>query len=106
MVERSDPMRNACLSVMLGAVLVAHSATAVIARGDSDVWFWENERSFGWSDVPDSQRGNRPPPQITSKMSVAERCGRLVGRQMVRDRSSRVVSTQLEDACIRSGGKI
>ncbi len=106
MVERSDPMRNASLAVMLGALLVAHSAMGVMARGDSEVWFWENERGFGWSDIPDYQHGNRPPPPITSKMSVAERCGRLVGRQMVRDRSGRVYSTQLEDACIRNGGKI
>ena len=101
-----SPMRNACLSVMLAALLVAHSATAVMARGENEVWFWENGQRFGWSDIPDAQRTILPLPPITSKMSVVERCGRLVGRQMVRDRAGRVYSTQLEDACIRNGGRI
>lgn len=100
------PLRQTILAAMLGALLVAQSTTAVMARGDSEVWFWETATSFGWSDLPESQNGNRPPPQITSKMSLAERCGRLVGRQMVRDRSSRVFSTQIEEACIRNGGRI
>lgn len=106
MVERSDPMPHIFVAVMLGVLLVAPSATAVIARGDSEVWFWENERSFGWSDIPDYRNGNRAPPPITSKMSVAERCSRLVGRQLVRDRSGRVYSTQLEDACVLNRGKL
>ncbi len=90
------------IAVFCGVLPTRHAS----ASDGQTVWFWENGRGFGWSVVPDSQHGNRLPPQITSKMSVAERCGRLVGRQMLRDRSGRVYSTQLEDTCIRNGGQL
>ncbi|OQW51269.1 MAG: hypothetical protein A4S15_11850 [Candidatus Raskinella chloraquaticus] len=89
-------------AVFSGIVMARHAS----ASDGQIVWFWENGRTFGWSIVPDSQYGNRPPPPVTSKMSVTERCGRLVGRQMLRDRPGRVNSTQLEDACVRNGGQL
>lgn len=93
----------AVMIAVVGGVLPIRDASG---SDGQTVWFWENGHSFGWSIVPDSKYGNRLPPQITSAMSITERCGRLVGRQMLRDRPGRVYSTQLEDACVRNGGQL
>ncbi len=99
-------MRKISSVMLIMAGLLGQSTATALAFGDQTIFFWEDARSFGWSDIPDRTNRNLTPPPLTSNMSITERCGRLVGRQMVRDRSGRVYSTQLEDACIRNGGKI
>jgi len=84
---------------------VAPSRLALASSSTQTVWFWEDSRTYGWSVIPDVRHGN-PPSRVTAKMSLTERCARLVGRLLLRDLSGRVYSTQLEDACIRQGGRI
>ena len=76
------------------------------AANDDLVWFWEDEHSYGWADTIDVRHGNPPPQHFDHKLSLTEQCALKVGRLLQRDRSGRVYSTQLEDACVRDGGRL
>lgn len=99
------------LSAALISCLLAGTYPAFAQRvggdGQSQVYFWEDDRTYGWSDVIDARHSN-PPPKVIKKahVTIDEICARQVGRIMRFDQSSRIYSTQLEDACIRNGGKI
>jgi len=93
--------------VVLSLMTVPASAQRSGGDGQSKVYFWEDAYSYGWSDVVDPRHTSDPPKVIKkARVSVAELCGRLVGRIMRTDQSSRIYSTQMEDYCIRNGGKI
>ena len=96
----------AATSVVLLSLMIAHAQSAG-GDGQSKVYFWEDAYSYGWSDVVDPRHANDPPRVIKkARVSLAELCGRLVGRIMRTDQSSRIYSTQMEDYCTRNGGKI
>ena len=98
------------LLVAVTVVALALSIPAYAQRtgdGQSHVYFWEDAYGYGWSDVIDPRHLNDPPKIIKKRrISVDELCARLVGRQMRVDQSSRVRSIQLEDSCVRNGGRI
>ena len=98
-------MRKISTVMLIVVGLIMQPTASAYAFDSQTIYFWEDARSFGWSDIPDYRYGN-PPVPVTARMSISERCARLVGRQMVRDRSGRVYSIQLEDACIRNGGRL
>ena len=97
--------RLAVAIIALGAV--ALSPGLVRASSESIMYFWEDERTYGWSAIADPRHFDPPPRIFNHKQSLSEQCARMVGRLLRRDRSSgRIHSTQLEDACIRNGGRI
>lgn len=89
------------------ALLTNPAAAQRGGDGQSRVYFWEDAYTYGWSDIVDP-RYLDPPPRVIKKarVTVSELCGRLVGRVLRFDQSSRVYSIQMEDYCIRNGGKL
>lgn len=95
------------LFIALTFVAIALPATVHANSGDRDtVFFWEDGLRYGWSEVPHYRHGLGPPKILKKNVSLGEHCGRLVGRLMLTDDSSRRHSTFLEDACARNGGKL
>lgn len=99
-------MRAFVMTILVTIICSVAPSRQAHALDGQILWFREDSHNYGWSDVPDLTRRDHVPPTLTSPMSLAERCGRLVGRQMVRDRPGRIHSIQLEDVCIRNAGKI
>lgn len=95
-------MRYAALAF---AVAIISSASPVRASISETLYFWEDARHYGWSDIPDGRQAN-PPPKDNPAWSLRERCARLVGRLLQRDQGGLVYAIQLEDACVRNGGKL
>ena len=98
-------MRTPMIVIALLALGTASPAWA--NGGDKDtIYFWETATTYGWSDVVDVRHSDTVLPKIKRKLSITELCGRLVGRQMRRDDSSRSHSLRLEDYCIHNGGRL
>ena len=97
-------MRTPMIVIALFALSMASPA---FAQGDKvTVYFWENAKTYGWSEVVDVLHTATVLPNIKKKLSITELCGRLVCRQMRRDDSSRSHSLRREDYCIFNGGRL
>lgn len=101
-------MRKLVALLALSTALATPAAYAQRESGGHDlVYFWEDEYRYGWSAYPDPRSFNPPPAHIRkAHVTITETCARLVGRQIRTDSPARVLSTQLEDDCIRHGGKL
>ena len=96
---------GACAFVVFAFVSPAFAQRS--GDGQSRVYFWEDAYSYGWTDTIDVRYLDDPPRVIKkARVTIDEICGRLVGRVMRTDQSSRVRSLQMEDYCIRNGGKL
>jgi len=81
------------------------SAQGFIERGTDRVYFYEEtlhgRTRWGWSASP---RPFDPVASARRPRSLAEACGRHVGRTLQTDSASLIVSTRMQDECIRRGG--
>ena len=96
------------LSLIVATLIGLGLASPALALGgDTDtVYFWEDENTYGWSEVVDSRSFRRSPIKTKKGQSITETCARLVGRTLRQEGSDRSTSLRLEDSCIRNGGKL
>lgn len=91
----------------LGMLINFAPSFAHASWGDGNVvYFWEDATHYGWSEVPDHRFGLPTVKVLKKTISIGEHCGRLVGRLMRTDSSSRRESIFLESTCALNGGKL
>ena len=106
MTKSNMVVRNILAAAIIALGTASLSPGPAQASNESIMYFWEDERTYGWSRIPDVRYGNPAPRQFSHRLSLTEQCARMVGRLLLRDRSGLVYATQLGDTCVRNGGRI